>query len=253
MIFLKGKKQFVEDLDREVSVVKQSTYFTQDTSKDFHTKYGIIKKADLVKCGRVLSDQGKEFSVCEASFIDDYRRIKRLAQIIPLKDIGFIIAKTGVGKDSVVVEAGSGSGAVSVFMARFVKCIVSYDISSENQEVAKENAKKLGIDNITFKLGSIYDKIPEADVDLLCLDVPEPWLAIKTAGSCLKLGGFMVSYSPSITQSVDFVNAANKSADFLHLKTVEVMEREWEIDGRKVRPVSKSNVHSGFLSFVRRI
>ncbi|MBI5061595.1 MAG: hypothetical protein HZB67_04765, partial [Candidatus Aenigmarchaeota archaeon] len=104
VVFLKGKKQFIEDLDREVRVVKQSSYFVEDLARDFHTKYGIIKKTDLQKGGRVQSDSEKEFSVFDAFFIDKYRRIKRLAQIIALKDIGLILEKTGVGNRSLVVE-----------------------------------------------------------------------------------------------------------------------------------------------------
>ncbi|MBI4738126.1 methyltransferase domain-containing protein [Candidatus Woesearchaeota archaeon] len=253
IVFIKGKKQFVEDLDREVRVLKQGSYFVDDTSRDFHTQHGIIKKMDLQKGGRVLSDRGKEFSVFDASFIDSYRRIKRLAQIIPLKDLGFILAKTGVGSKSVVVEAGSGSGALSIFFARHVKHVISYDIEADHQDVAKQNAARLGIVNITFKPGSIYEKIDEKNVDLVCLDVPEPWSAVVTAKGALKQGGFLVSYSPAITQVADFVNAVAGDPDFVHLKTVEVIEREWEIDGRKVRPTSKSIIHSGFLSFARRL
>lgn len=253
MVFLKGKKQFVEELDREVRVVKQSSYFVEETARDLHTQYGVIKKNDLQKGGRVQSDRGKEFSIFDASFVDRYRRIKRLAQIIPLKDIGFILAKTGVGSESLVVEAGSGSGALSLFLARHVKDVVSYDINADHQEIARQNAANLQVHNITFKLKSIYETIDEKNLDLICLDVPEPWKAIPTAEHALKQGGFLVSYSPTIPQVTDFVNAVHASPNFVHLKTVEVIEREWEVDGRKVRPTSKTIIHSGFLSLGRRI
>ena len=68
-----------------------------------------------------------------------------------------------------------------------------------------------------------------------------------------EVGGFLVSYSPTIPQTADFVNEVNKDKDFVHVKTSEIIERNWEIDGRKVRPRSQQIGHSGFISFVRRI
>ena len=88
---------------------------------------------------------------------------------------------------------------------------------------------------------------------MVILDLPEPWLAIPSAKKALKVGGFLVSYSPSVPQMMDFVNAINKDENFTHIKASEIIEREWEIDGRKVRPRSQQIGHSGFISFARRI
>ena len=85
------------------------------------------------------------------------------------------------------------------------------------------------------------------------MDLPEPWKAINAAKKALKVGGFLVSYSPTIPQTQDFVNKINKDKDFVHVKTSEIIEREWEIDERKVRPKSQQIGHSGFISFTRRI
>ena len=63
----------------------------------------------------------------------------------------------------------------------------------------------------------------------------------------------MVSYSPSIPQVIDFVNAVRKNESFVYLKTVEIIEREWEVEERRVRPKSKGIGHSGFLSFARKV
>jgi tRNA (adenine57-N1/adenine58-N1)-methyltransferase len=111
----------------------------------------------------------------------------------------------------------------------------------------------LGLKNVKIKNKDIYESIDEKNIDLVVLDVPEPWKAIGSAKKALKTGGFLVSYSPSIPQSIDFVNEINKDKDFVHVKTSEIIEREWEIDGRKVRPRSQAIGHSGFISFTRRI
>lgn len=253
ILFRKRKKEFVEDLGREVTIVKPANYFITNTTKDFHTKEGIITKEELGKVGKIKTKFNKEFSIFEPSFVDRYKRIKRLAQIIPLKDIGFIFSQTIPRKDSIVLEAGSGSGALSLFLANFVKKIYSYEIVQEHQDIVKENMKTLGINNIELKFQNIYDGIDEKNVDLICLDLPEPWKVVPHAKKALKLGGFIVSYSPSVPQVQDFVNEIMDQEEFIHLKTVEIIEREWEVDGRKVRPKSKSSIHSGFLSFCRRI
>jgi tRNA (adenine57-N1/adenine58-N1)-methyltransferase len=253
ILIQKGKKQYFDDLARDVTIVKEKSYYIGDISKDFSTSGGTIKKSELKKSGIIKSLQGKEFRIFDASFIDNYRRIKRLPQIIPLKDIGFILAKTGVGKDSVVVEGGTGSGALAIMLARCCKKVYSYEIEKEHLDIAAENMKALGIKNIVLKNKSMYEGIDEKAVDVVCLDLPEPWKALDPVSRCLKLGGFIVSYSPTIVQSADFVNALSPREDFIHLKTVEVIEREWEIDKRKVRPTSKSIIHSGFISMGRKI
>ena len=73
------------------------------------------------------------------------------------------------------------------------------------------------------------------------------------AKKALKAGGFLVSYSPTIPQTADFVNKINSDKNFVHVKTSEVIERNWEIDERKVRPKSQQIGHSGFVSFVRKV
>ena len=253
ILIRKGKKQYFDDLEREVTVVKEKQFYIEDASRDFSTQYGSIKKADLKKTGKVRSSQDKEFRIFDASFIDSYKRLKRLPQIIPLKDIGFIIAKTGIGKESTVIEGGSGSGALAIMLARHCGKVYSYETEKKHMETVRDNIKTLGIKNITLKNKSMYDKLDEKNVDLVCLDLPSPWKALEPASKALKPGGFMINYSPTIMQTADFVNALLKMDCFVHLETCEVIERKWEVDGRKVRPRSKANIHSGFLTLGRRI
>ena len=225
----------------------------RDISKDFHSKHGFIKSSDLEKGGSVKSSLGKEFSVMEPSFIDHYNRIKRAPQIIPLKDIAQIIAETGIDKKSKILDSGTGSGALSVFLAHIAKEVISDELREDFAKVAEQNRVELELKNLKIVVKNIYDGISEKNLDLITLDLPEPWKVIPHAASALKVGGFLVSYSPSIPQTIDFVNAILKSENFLHLKTTEIIEREWEIEERRVRPKTSGVMHSGFLSFVRRI
>ena len=230
--------------------------YVRDFSKDVHTQYGFIKKEDLKKAkdGSILTTNTKtEMSVFSPSFIDLYKKIRRGAQIVSPKDIGIIIAETGINKKSKIVDAGSGSGALSCFLANIAKEVITYDIREDFIKIVQDNIKFLNLKNIKIKNKDIYKGIDEKNVDLITLDVPEPWKAIKPAKESLKLGGFLVSYSPSIPQTIDFVNEIKKEKSFVHLKTVEIIEGEWEIEDRRVRPKTRGISHTGFLSFVRKI
>ena len=229
-------------------------FLVKDISKDMHTQFGYFKKEDLkAKNGRIKTNTGKEFAIFDAYFIDLHKKIKRDAQIIPLKDIGLIVSETGVNKKSKVVDAGSGSGALACFLANIAKEVTTYEIREDFIEIVKNNIKFLNLKNVKIKNKNIYDGIDEKNVDLVTLDLPEPWKALESAEKSLKAGGFLVSYSPTIPQVMDFVNYVRKNENFAYLKTSEIIEREWEVEERKVRPRSQAIGHSGFLSFVRKI
>ncbi|MFH0979153.1 MAG: rRNA adenine N-6-methyltransferase family protein [Candidatus Woesearchaeota archaeon] len=251
----RAKKEFVKELDREFTVSKQKIYSVDDISRDFHTEYGSISKKDLQKKdgSKLKSSTKKEFIIFSPSFIDKYFRINRSAQIIPLKDIGFIVTETGIGKESLVVDAGAGSGALACFLAHLVKQVVTYEIRDDFYDIVRQNKQMLELDNLIVKHQDVYKKIDEKNVDLCTLDLPEPWKAIPSVRKALKVGGFLVVYNPSVSQIADFVNSINKDERFLYLKTIEVFERHWEVDGRKVRPKSQPIGHSGFLVFVRKV
>ena len=233
---------------------KNDKFLVKDISNDYHTKHGFFKKEDLKKNNSTIkSNTGKEFSIFNPYFIDLYKKIRRDAQIIPLKDIGLIVAETGINNKSKIVDAGAGSGALCCFLANIAKEVVTYDIREDFIEIVKHNIDFLKLKNVKIKNKNIYDGIDEKNVDLIVLDLPEPWKAIEAAKSSLKKGGFLVSYSPTIPQTQDFINKINKDENFVHLKTSEIIERNWEIDERKVRPKSQQIGHSGFVSFVRKI
>ncbi|MBN2422034.1 methyltransferase domain-containing protein [Candidatus Woesearchaeota archaeon] len=238
----------------KILLCKGKKYYIRDLDKDFHTEFGFIKKSDLQnsKPGDIMkSNTGNEFCVFDPFFIDSYMKIKRGAQIIARKDIGIIIAETAVSRESVVLDAGSGSGALACFLAHICKKVYSYELREDFFKFVKKNIEFLGLKNLILKNKDIYEGIDETDLDMVVLDLPEPWKVIGHASRSLKTGGFLISYSPCIPQAIDFVNAL--TSDFIHLKTVEISEKEWEIKQRKVRPKTRQLGHTGFISFTRKI
>jgi len=227
-------------------------FYVKDASIDYHCQYGLVKKADLKKkSGVVKTNKDKELYLISPS--DKFEKIKRAPQIIPLKDVGLIIAKTGIGRDSVVLDAGAGSGALALMLANIVKSVTTYELREDFFKLVKKNIEELELTNIKIKNQDIHKKIDEKNLDLITLDLPDPWNAVNNAAKALKKGGFLVSYSPTIPQISDFVTEINKHKELLYLETIEIIERQWEINERKVRPKSQQIGHSGFLTFVRRI
>lgn len=255
ILLRKAQKQFVPDLKREVTIAKEMQYYIRDLNKDVQTPLGMIRKSELKKKtgSTIKTAQGKEFTLLDADFLDDFKRIKRLPQTMSLKDLGNIISTTGINKESTVIDAGAGSGAVACYLAHLCKKVITYDVVEEHVKVTKENSEFLGLKNLTVKKGSIYDKIPEKNTDLVVLDVPEPSRAINTAANALKIGGFVVAYTIQATQLQQFVNAIHKDKRFQIIKSSELIERLWKVEGKVLRPHNIPIGHTGFLTFARKI
>jgi len=253
LLIKKSKKIYLEDQGKTVTISPEKTYFIEDNSKEYHCSDGVFKKEDLSKSGTIISsNKNKEFFIIDASFIDSYKGIRKLAQTIPLKDLGFILSQTMIDKKSIVVDAGAGSGGSACFLARYAKKVYTFDIDERNLKQAEDNIKYFGLKNVIAKKQDVYKKIPCKNVDLIILDLPEPWNAINSSYAALKQGAFLVAYCPQITQTQQFVNKCLEK-EFLHIKTVEIVERDWRIEGQIVRPRSLSNIHSGFMSIMRKI
>ena len=229
-------------------------YIINDPSKSFHCTDGMFTSDDLSKAkpgDTVKTNTGKAYHVIDKSFIDEYKKIKRGPQVIPRKDIGLIITECGLNKGSVIIESGAGSGATGSFLAKMCKKVYSYEIREDFYNLVKGNIEFLGIKNMKLKNKDAKLGFDEKNVDIIILDLPDPWELVEVAKKSLKPGGFLVSYSPTVPQVMDFIEALDK--DFVYLKTCEVIERQWEVKLRKVRPRSQQIGHSGFLSFIRKI
>ncbi len=227
--------------------------------KDMHTQYGFIKDEVLKKAKpgqKLRTNTDKELVFLKPSFIDKFGKIKHGAQTIPLKDIGIIISETGLESNWKVIDAGAGTGALCCSLAKLVSKVYAFEIREDHLNIVDHNIKLLGLKNIELKQHDIYEGLPkkfDKKINLITLDLPEPWKVVEHAAKALKPGGFLISYSPCIPQVSDFVEAVKTNDNFLFIRTLEIIEREWEVDKRRIRPKSQRIGHSGFISFVRKI
>jgi tRNA (adenine57-N1/adenine58-N1)-methyltransferase catalytic subunit len=181
----------------------------------------------------------------------DIKKFKRGPAVMLQKDIGVVLANSNIDKDSKILDVGSGSGVLSCNLARFVKKAYSYDIRKEFLELAKENAKRFGIKNITFRNLNVFEEIKDKNLDLITLDLKDSWKALPKVKEALKENGEVVAYFPNITQISEFVSKLDK--DFKLVKVIENIQREWVVDERRARPEHKGLLHTGFLVFVRKV
>ncbi len=184
-------------------------------------------------------------------FLELLKKIKRGPAIMLQKDIGVILANTNIDKNSIVLDAGSGCGVLTINLARFVKKVYSYDNRKEFLEIAKENAKKFELKNIVFKNKDVFEKINERKLDLITLDMKDSWKTLPNVKKSLKKNGELVVYFPNITQVSEFVNKLDN--DFKLKKVVENIQREWIVDEIRARPENVGLLHTGFLVFVNKI
>ena len=234
-------------------LVGKERVFYQHDNKAVDTRFGRVEAGAInnAKDGEeVLSNTHEKFTVLTPSWLDLYKKLERGPQLMTLKDLGYIAAETGLGPNSVVAEAGTGTGAAAIYFSRITKQVYSFDIEQKHLELGMKNAKMLEADNIVFEQRDIYESLPDHEYDLLLLDNPEPWRALKHYQS-LKIGGWIVSYTPTVVQAAQFVD--NLPQALRHDRTVELIERSWHAEGQRVRPSSDSIGHTGFLVFARRI
>ena len=220
------------------------------TNGDLNTPLGVLKEKSI-KSGLIESHQGKKFYCFDATFVDHFEKIKRGGPaILVKKDVGIILSRTGIGKKSKVLDAGTGTGVLASNLANISDNVTSYEINKDFYEIAKHNIEFLGV-KVKQKLKDITQGIDEKDLDLITLDLPEPWLIFDHAKKALKSGGFLVCYLPNITQVMRAVD--NIGIDFVVDCVSEIIEREWHVEGKKVRPKNQGLLHTAFLVFLRRV
>jgi tRNA (adenine57-N1/adenine58-N1)-methyltransferase len=234
-------------------------YLIRLEDKKFNTSLGELNLSDLLgkEPGTVISSHlGREFVALRPSIADYLQKLRRAPQIVLPKDAAQIIARTGVGPGSVVVDGGTGSGSLAIFLANLVRPsghVYTYEVRKEFAELARRNVVMVGLsDFVTIKLKDISLGIDERGVDLITLDIPKPELAIPHAEEALKAGGYLFVFSPCI-EPVQRVYEALREHKFRDLQTIECLVRELEVKPGATRPSTRMIAHTGYMTFARKV
>jgi tRNA (adenine57-N1/adenine58-N1)-methyltransferase len=238
---------------------QRKTYLIKvEAGKTFHTHKGFIKFDDIIgkEYGSAFSSSlGFEFIVLKPLLHDYVMKSVRKTQITYPKDIALIIMFSGIGPGSYVVEAGTGTGALTTAIAHYVKPdgkVYSYEVREEFLKNAEKNLKRADLMYfVELKNKDITVGIDESDVDAVILDLATPWLVVPHAYTALKSCGTITSFSPTIDQVVKTVEALRKNG-FVDIETVECLMRGMQVERGKTRPQTLMTGHTGYITFGRK-
>ncbi len=244
LLFLDRKRTYLVKVERE---------------KTLHTHKGFIELERLIGKNygsRIKSSMNIEFAALKPTLKDYIFKSARKTQIIYPKDIALIILFSGIEAGSVIVEAGTGTGALTIALAHYVKPtgrVYSYEIRKEFIETAIKNLRRAGVEEyVELKNKDITEGIDEEDVDLVVLDMATPWLVVPHAYKALKGSGVFTSFSPTIDQVVKTVKTL-KEEGFTDIMTVECLLRRMQVEEGRTRPETLMVGHTGYLTFARKI
>ncbi len=247
------------DLIEMVGLRHKHFIFTLTPGADFQSHRGVIKHDDLIDLpwgSQVFSHLGSPFFLLQPPLGDVLNELPRTTQILYPKDIGFILVTMGIGPGQRVIEAGTGSGSMTIALAYSIGTagrVYSYEQRADAQKLAIKNLTRLGLnERVDFKLRDIAEGLDETDADAFFLDVPNPYDYIEQARAALKPGGFFCSLLPTVNQVEKLLGALRRHR-FAFVEVCEVLLRYYKPEPARLRPTDRMVAHTGYLIFARRI
>ena len=231
-------------------------------SETFHSDRGWIAHDAIVgqpEGTLVRSSMGLRYLALRPTLAEYVLEMPRGAQVIYPKDLAMILFWADVYPGARVLEAGMGSGALTLALLRAVGAegrVVSYEPREEfaRRALANIHTRMGEVSNLTVRFAPVEDGVrDEAPVDRVLLDLPEPWKLVAAVATVLRPGGIFLSYVPTIIQSHQLVEALRRDASFGLVETFETLFRPWNIEGQSVRPFHRMVAHTGFITVARRI
>ena len=207
----------------------------------------------------VTTQLGARLLAVRPTFADQVTGRRRQTQPIYPKDLGAILVAADLYPGARVLEAGTGTGALTMAALRAVGErgeVVSYEAREEFLEAARRAiVETMGTlhSNLHLKLGDVYAGVEERDMDRVLLDLPEPWQAAPTAKTALRPGGIVFAHCPNVSQVQRFFDCLRELRGFGMLEAFELLQRGWTVRGRSMRPSHRMVAHTGFLCFARRL
>ncbi|VVB85449.1 tRNA (adenine(57)-N(1)/adenine(58)-N(1))-methyltransferase TrmI [uncultured archaeon] len=233
---------------------KIKEYFAISGDK-LHTDLGVINLDELN--GKSFGDTirshlGAEFIIRKPKAPDLFKYAKRTGAPMMPKDIGVIISNTGLCSTDHVLDAGTGSGILSIYLGSIAEKVVTYEIREEFVEIALQNFALAGLANIELRHGDITVEIQGLDekFDVITLDTMDASKAIPYVPRVINPGGFLAVYSPFFEQAKEVREAIEKTG-FAEVTTIELIEREIAFTGRGTRPSTSRVGHTGFITIAR--
>jgi tRNA (adenine57-N1/adenine58-N1)-methyltransferase len=247
------------DLIQLVSPSNKVFTFRLIPGGQLQTHRGVLNHDDLIGIpwgSQVFSHKGSAFYLLQPAIGSLIQETKRNTQIMYPKDIGFILIVMGIGPGIQVIEAGTGSGALTSALAWAVGPdghIFSYESRPDMQNLARKNLERLGLEErVSLKLQDIALGFDETGVDALFLDVPNPYDYIHQVRLALKPGGAFGCILPTTNQVALLLPELHREY-FAFIDVCEILLRFYKPVPQRLRPTDRMVAHTGFLIFARPI
>jgi len=230
---------------------------TQD--KKLHTHLGIIDISSTIGMeygSAVRTTEGKLIFLIEPTIHDFIMKSERRTQIVYPKDLGFIAARTGLQNGSKVLEIGTGSAALTTFMASIVKPdghIYTFDVNPDFMEMARRNLEKAGMDKyVTLHQHDPHQGVDVRESDVAIVDLGDPWTVVDQVHDALKGSGAFVAICPTMNQ-IEKTATELKKAGYADIDCVELLIRNMEAREGMTRPSMRMIGHTTYLVFARKV
>lgn len=240
----------IEPGDRILLVGEGREFFTKAGPGTLSTDKGQLDLGSIVgKAGGdiVTTHNGSKFTVRIPRPTDFFTHGKRSGAPMLPKDIGLVMAYTGMNHNDNVLDAGTGSGIAAIYFGGVAKTVRSYEVRPEFSALARKNITEAKLDNVEAVAGDVLSA--EGMFDIVHLDMQIQPEHIMHAVSLLKSGGYLACYTPFLEQMAIVADTA--SGHFSELHTHELIEREMTRSKRGTRP-STSVCHSGYITIARK-
>jgi tRNA (adenine57-N1/adenine58-N1)-methyltransferase catalytic subunit len=227
----------------------------------FHFHGGAVPH-DLILGGEegvvVHSNTGARLLCLRPRLADFVLKMPRGAQVIYPKDVGAILVHADIAPGTRVLEAGTGSGSLTLALCRAVGPegrVVSYELREDFHGTAAANLEmyygKLP-DWLDLRLGDVRDVAARGETfDRVVFDLPEPWPLLPTVAAVTNPGAIVCCYLPT-TNQIQTAVLSLQAGGYDEIETFEVLQRRWHVTARSVRPDHRMVAHTGFITVARR-
>jgi tRNA (adenine57-N1/adenine58-N1)-methyltransferase len=228
-----------------------------EENSDIHGEGGVLAAGDIAAAdfgGEVLTHLGAPYRLLRPGLYDLVRGVRRQTQVMYPKDIGYICLRLGIGNGTRVIEAGSGSGGLTLALSWFSGesgRVYSYEAREDFYRLCRRNLEWAGLGrNVVQHNLDIAGGFLESGVDALFLDVRTPWEYLEQARKALRPGGLLAFLLPTAEQ-VSALLLGLERGPFAEAEVEEILLRRWKAVPDRLRPDDRMVAHTGFLIFAR--
>jgi tRNA (adenine57-N1/adenine58-N1)-methyltransferase len=245
------------DLVLLVDAKNKPFIFRLQSDQELQTHRGVVRHGDLIGIpwgSRVASHLGQPFFLLSPTLHDLLLHLPRQSQIVFPKEVGYILLRLSVGPGARVVEAGTGSGALTLALAWAVGPegrVFSYDRRADMQALALRNLARVGLEGrVSFFERPIEDGFEQSDVDALFLDLPDAHIVLPQARRALRAGAPLGAILPTVNQVASLLTALEAN-EFAFTEVCEILLRFYKTLPQRLRPLDRMVAHTGYLVFAR--